>query len=124
MFYFFCGYLHACDKFCWEISHRFDAPQRIWMNVRHIEVACIQSSFVIFFFSITQRAGDLQMASRCLEESRELDLADRFLNTKSSRYALHADNIELAENTISLFTKVSKFLCHAFGIFCFFIGCW
>lgn len=34
-----------------------------------------------------------------------MDLADRFLNTISTRYALRADRRQLAETTVTLFTK-------------------
>ena len=46
-------------------------------------------------------------ASEWMEQARGLDLADRYLNTKSTRYLLRADRMEQAQKTIALFTKVS-----------------
>eukprot|EP01120_Amphizonella_sp_Union-15-10_P007166 TRINITY_DN238_c0_g2_i3.p1 TRINITY_DN238_c0_g2~~TRINITY_DN238_c0_g2_i3.p1 ORF type:complete len:490 (-),score=108.09 TRINITY_DN238_c0_g2_i3:114-1583(-) len=57
---------------------------------------------------IYKKAGDAKVASEWLEYARELDLADRFLNTTSTRYLLRADLIESAEKIISLFIKDSE----------------
>jgi tetratricopeptide (TPR) repeat protein len=54
---------------------------------------------------IYKHAGDLGAASDECETARKLDLADRFLNTMSTRYALRADRRALAESTVMLFTK-------------------
>mmetsp|Transcript_27403 Transcript_27403/g.56089 ORF Transcript_27403/g.56089 Transcript_27403/m.56089 type:complete len:854 (+) Transcript_27403:193-2754(+) len=54
---------------------------------------------------IFKHAGDLAKASDECETARCMDLADRFLNTMSVRYALRADRRQLAESIVSLFTK-------------------
>lgn len=41
-----------------------------------------------------------------MNEARELDLQDRFINSKCAKYLLRADRVEEAEKTISLFTRV------------------
>eukprot|EP01121_Diplochlamys_sp_Union-15-3_P011867 TRINITY_DN347_c0_g1_i3.p1 TRINITY_DN347_c0_g1~~TRINITY_DN347_c0_g1_i3.p1 ORF type:complete len:796 (+),score=157.32 TRINITY_DN347_c0_g1_i3:344-2731(+) len=54
---------------------------------------------------IHKRAGDLERASEWYDYGRELDLADRFLNTEGTKYLLRADRLEKAEATFSLFIK-------------------
>mmetsp|Transcript_21228 Transcript_21228/g.50279 ORF Transcript_21228/g.50279 Transcript_21228/m.50279 type:complete len:845 (-) Transcript_21228:22-2556(-) len=54
---------------------------------------------------ILKHAGDLEAASDECEVARNMDLADRFLNTISTRYALRADRRAKAEEIVSLFTK-------------------
>ena len=38
-----------------------------------------------------------------MDECRELDLADRYLNTKSTILLMEADRVEQADNTVALF---------------------
>lgn len=40
---------------------------------------------------IYKKSGNLEMASKLYEEARKLDLADRFLNARSSRYKIRND---------------------------------
>ena len=54
---------------------------------------------------IYKHAGDAERASVLYEEARKLDLADRYLNARSSRYLIRADHVEQAENTMGLFSK-------------------
>jgi tetratricopeptide (TPR) repeat protein len=54
---------------------------------------------------ILKHAGDIQGAWAQYDKAREMDLADRYLNTKATLYALRADLIETAEKTIALFTS-------------------
>lgn len=44
-------------------------------------------------------------ASEVAEEGRFLDLADRYINSKSTLYLLRIDKTKQAENTIGLFTR-------------------
>ncbi len=44
-------------------------------------------------------------ASNSYEEARKLDLADRFLNARSSRYLIRIDKLKEAENVMLLFSK-------------------
>lgn len=54
---------------------------------------------------VLKHAGDPYGAWTSFERARELDLADRYLNTKATLYALRADQVTTAERTIALFTK-------------------
>eukprot|EP01127_Copromyxa_protea_P006915 TRINITY_DN16851_c0_g1_i1.p1 TRINITY_DN16851_c0_g1~~TRINITY_DN16851_c0_g1_i1.p1 ORF type:complete len:867 (-),score=274.10 TRINITY_DN16851_c0_g1_i1:22-2601(-) len=55
---------------------------------------------------IYQAAGNPTEAAVWSEKARSLDLADRFLNTKATKYFLKADKVKEAEDLISIFTKV------------------
>ena len=50
-------------------------------------------------------AGARAAAADALDLGRSLDLADRYLNTKATKYALRAGRTDAAEATIALFVK-------------------
>ena len=54
---------------------------------------------------IQKKQGDLTGAAVTMDECRMLDLQDRYLNNKATKYFLRADEIPLAMNTIAMFTK-------------------
>lgn len=54
---------------------------------------------------IYKRSGDLDKASEQFEFARKLDLADRYLNTKSCKYLLRRGLIEQGTETAGKFTK-------------------
>ncbi|KAF9355515.1 N-alpha-acetyltransferase 16, NatA auxiliary subunit [Mortierella sp. AD094] len=54
---------------------------------------------------ILKHAGDYIGAMEALNEARELDLQDRFINTKCTKYMLRADKMAEAEKTVVLFTR-------------------
>ncbi|KAF9961979.1 N-alpha-acetyltransferase 16, NatA auxiliary subunit [Mortierella alpina] len=54
---------------------------------------------------ILKHAGDHVAAMEALSEARELDLQDRFINTKCVKYMLRADRISEAEKIAVLFTR-------------------
>ncbi|KAJ3276539.1 N-alpha-acetyltransferase 16, NatA auxiliary subunit [Terramyces sp. JEL0728] len=54
---------------------------------------------------IYKHAGSFNMAMECMDFARSLDLQDRFINSKCTKYKLQNDKIADAEATISLFTR-------------------
>ena len=52
-----------------------------------------------------KHAGDFLAAAAVLEQGRKLDLADRYINNKSCKFALRADLVEQANDTVALFTR-------------------
>ncbi|GMI21008.1 hypothetical protein TeGR_g12530 [Tetraparma gracilis] len=50
-------------------------------------------------------SGDVQAAADCLDEARQRDTADRYINNKTTKYMLRAGRHEQAEATIGLFTR-------------------
>ncbi|ORZ08448.1 NMDA receptor-regulated protein 1-domain-containing protein [Absidia repens] len=54
---------------------------------------------------ILKHSGKPQDAANVMNDARELDLQDRFINSKCAKYMLRADRVEDAEKTIGLFTR-------------------
>ncbi|KAG1473785.1 hypothetical protein G6F56_000751 [Rhizopus delemar] len=54
---------------------------------------------------ILKHSGKVQEASQVMNEARELDLQDRFINSKCAKYMMRAGQIETAEKTLKLFTR-------------------
>eukprot|EP01087_Luapelamoeba_hula_P012172 TRINITY_DN3380_c3_g1_i2.p1 TRINITY_DN3380_c3_g1~~TRINITY_DN3380_c3_g1_i2.p1 ORF type:complete len:936 (-),score=231.59 TRINITY_DN3380_c3_g1_i2:43-2850(-) len=54
---------------------------------------------------IYKHGGDPASAAAFTERARSLDLADRYLNTKSTKYLLRADFRVQADSVVTLFTK-------------------
>ncbi|KAK7206352.1 putative acetyltransferase catalytic subunit [Myxozyma melibiosi] len=54
---------------------------------------------------ILKRSGDLQAAADTMNQAREIDLQDRFVNSKAGKYYMRANKNDEAVSTISLFTK-------------------
>jgi len=62
----------------------------------------------MFKARIYKHAGDLETAKNIMNDARELDLQDRFVNSKCVKYMLRNGNIEEAEKTAGLFTKADS----------------
>lgn len=54
---------------------------------------------------ILKHVGDFEGAAQVMDSARELDLQDRFVNTKTVKYQLRAGKMEKAISTLSLFTR-------------------
>ncbi|KAJ3030244.1 hypothetical protein HDV00_008997 [Rhizophlyctis rosea] len=54
---------------------------------------------------IYKHAGDPEAAMKAMNEARELDLQDRNVNSKCTKYMLRNDQVAEAEKTIALFTR-------------------
>lgn len=55
---------------------------------------------------VLKRAGDEVGAMNAMQEARELDGQDRFLNSKCAKYLVRAEKVKEAEEVLGLFTKV------------------
>jgi peptide alpha-N-acetyltransferase len=58
---------------------------------------------------ILKRLGDFSGAEAAAEEARRMDLADRFINTFSTRYQIKNGHFAAAEATLMLFCKSDEF---------------
>jgi tetratricopeptide (TPR) repeat protein len=58
---------------------------------------------------IYKHAGDMNTAATWMDEARELDTADRFINSKSAKYLLRANRVEAAASVCGKFTRVHFF---------------
>lgn len=54
---------------------------------------------------IYKHAGDVASAAEAMEEARTIDLQDRFVNSKCTKYMLRNNQIQLAAHAIALFAK-------------------
>ena len=52
----------------------------------------------------------MERAAQCMDEARCLDTADRYVNCKCAKYQLRANQVQKAEETCGLFTRVSLHL--------------
>jgi tetratricopeptide (TPR) repeat protein len=74
-----------------------------------VEVALKHTPTVIDLYlakgKFQKHLGRMEDAVATLEHARTLDLADRFINSKCTKYLLRADKVKQAEDTIALFVK-------------------
>ncbi|KAJ1677161.1 hypothetical protein EV182_006747, partial [Spiromyces aspiralis] len=54
---------------------------------------------------ILKHVGDFEQAKDVMDEARKLDLADRFINSKATKYLLRYGDTEKAESTIKMFVR-------------------
>jgi peptide alpha-N-acetyltransferase len=54
---------------------------------------------------IYKHAGDLESSAKCFDEVRQMDLADRFLNTQAVRALLRVDEVKTGMEKALLFSK-------------------
>jgi peptide alpha-N-acetyltransferase len=54
---------------------------------------------------LLKKRGMVKEASVVMEDARKLDLQDRYINNKSTKYLLRADMVNEAMQTIAMFTK-------------------
>lgn len=62
-------------------------------------------TYVMTKARIYKHQGDTEKASKTMNEARELDLKDRYINTKCAKYQLRNNEHENAINTLGLFTR-------------------
>lgn len=70
-----------------------------------IEIAPTLVELLMFKARVHKHTGDFSEASRCMEQARLLDLQDRFVNTKSTKYKLRNNELDNAAKTIALFVR-------------------
>lgn len=54
---------------------------------------------------LLRKSGDVGGAADVMDEARQLDLADRYINNKTTKYLLRANRVEEAQSVIALFAK-------------------
>lgn len=76
----------------------------------HIDAALDHSPTLVELYIVKARivkhTGDVQKASDIMQEGRGLDLQDRFINSKATKYLMRANKVEEAIDCVSLFTKL------------------
>lgn len=102
----------AEDTLLWVLHFLAQHYDRVGLHMRAIElideaialspktVECLLAKA-----RILKHAGDTVNAVEVADAARQLDLADRYINTKCTKYALRADKVAQAESWIGLFTR-------------------
>jgi peptide alpha-N-acetyltransferase len=91
------------------LSQLYDYQGNIPKALEFIDAAIAHSPTVVELFlfkaKILKHAGDHEEAMNVIDYARQLDLQDRFVNSKCTKYMLRNNNTSGAEATIALFTK-------------------
>ncbi|ODV81632.1 N-terminal acetyltransferase A, auxiliary subunit [Suhomyces tanzawaensis NRRL Y-17324] len=78
----------------------------------HIDAALKHSPTLVELYIIKARIlkheGKILEASEVMDQGRKLDLQDRFINSKTTKYLLRANKVNEAIDCISLFTKLDE----------------
>lgn len=78
-------------------------------SLKYIEIAIKHTPTIVEFYILKARVlkhfGDLSKACEVINSGRELDLQDRFVNSKTVKYYNRNNQFDKALETISLFTK-------------------
>lgn len=96
------------------ISQVHDDRREYQLALDSLNLAIVHSPTVVELFmakaKIYKHAGDLNSAMEWMNQARELDLQDRYVNSKCTKYMINNNQIRLAEKTISLFTNAASAL--------------
>jgi tetratricopeptide (TPR) repeat protein len=105
--------IEAPDAILWTkffLSQHYDVIGDSKNALLYIDEAIAHTPTVIELYvikaKIYKHAGDLDQCSQFLEKARDMDLADRYLNNRSSKYLLRTNQVEKTISTLGLFTKV------------------
>jgi N-alpha-acetyltransferase 15/16, NatA auxiliary subunit len=91
------------------LAQLYDYQNNTTKALEFIEMAIIHSPAVVelylFKARIYKHVGDYETAMTVIDYARNLDLQDRFVNSKCTKYMLRNNKLSEAEATIALFTK-------------------
>lgn len=92
------------------LAQHFLYKRELGLATKYIDEALEHSPTLVELYIVKARVvkhqGKLLDASEFMEEGRKLDLQDRFINSKSTKYLLRSNQVNEAIDTISLFTKL------------------
>merc|ERR1719334_1657085 len=95
-----------CDYFwCSRLveARRYDEALAVINSALERVPTCIE--LFVLKAKLYKHVGNARLAFECLDYARELDTADRYLNTKCVRYALRALDVERAREIVVMFLK-------------------
>ncbi|KAF9913252.1 N-alpha-acetyltransferase 16, NatA auxiliary subunit [Linnemannia zychae] len=91
------------------VAQHYDFKRQSAEALAHINRAIEHTPTLVELYMtkgrILKHAGDYVQAMNVLNEARELDLQDRFINSKCSKYMLRADKMAEAEKTVVMFAR-------------------
>ncbi|KAF9941414.1 N-alpha-acetyltransferase 15, NatA auxiliary subunit [Modicella reniformis] len=91
------------------LAQHFDFKGNTNQALEYINRAIEHTPTLVEFYMtrgrILKHAGDLVGAVESLDDAKEMDLQDRFINSKCTKYMLRADQMAKAEETVVRFTR-------------------
>ncbi|KAF6069680.1 NMDA receptor-regulated protein 1 family protein [Candida albicans] len=97
---------------CYYFAQHYLYQNDLTPASKYIDIAIEHSPTLVELYIIKARIikhqGDFVKASDVMNEGRLLDLQDRFINSKSTKYLLRANKVNEAIDCISLFTKLDE----------------
>lgn len=97
---------------CYYFAQHYLYQNDLTAASKYIDIAIEHSPTLVELYIIKARIikhqGDFVKASDVMNEGRLLDLQDRFINSKSTKYLLRANKVNEAIDCISLFTKLDE----------------
>ncbi|KAG1141209.1 hypothetical protein G6F37_003358 [Rhizopus arrhizus] len=95
---------------CWYyLAKHYDYHQQFEKALEVINKAIMHTPTVVELYMtkgrILKHSGKAEEAAVVMNEARELDLQDRFINSKCAKYMMRAGKIEEAEKILKLFTR-------------------
>lgn len=100
------------DPYAWVLYYlalHYDRAGQPTLASKYLDEAIDRHGSVVEFHMsrgrILKHAGDLKGAQECMVHACQLDLSDRFSNSKCTKYLLRSDQVLEAQKRISLFLK-------------------
>jgi peptide alpha-N-acetyltransferase len=92
-------------------QHYSFRPGEFKKAIEHMESAAslepATPEVFLYYAKILRRLGHANEAAECMNFARQLDLSDRFLNSKTAKYMLKAGRIDEAKKLAGMFLKKS-----------------
>lgn len=92
------------------LAQHYDHLRRTDLALDYVDKAIEHTPTLIELFmckgKIYKHVEDFSAAAQWMDEARELDTADRFINSKSAKYLLRANKVDAAASVCGKFTRV------------------
>ena len=98
-------YYFLAQHYNYYLSRDLDKAMHYVDKAIEINPSATEYSYLMTKARIWKHKGDLQKASETMNQARETDLKDRYINTKCAKYQLRNNENEAAINTMGLFTR-------------------
>ena len=92
------------------LAHLYDSQTKYTeaLNVMDLAIEKTPTCVELYMFKarIFKHAGDFESAMKVMDRARSLDLQDRFMNSKCTKYMLRNNDLDAAAATVALFSRV------------------
>jgi tetratricopeptide (TPR) repeat protein len=103
------------------LAHHYDQLGDSVTALAYIDKAIAHTPTIVELYltkgTVYKHAGNITLSAESIEKARKLDLADRYLNTKATKYHLKNDQVTKAEETIAMFARQDPEATHASNMF-------